>query len=112
MKKSIVCSLLMLIVLLFGSVSFASDLVAIQSAHSNKFVRAGVGKESFLAAVSEHIQAWEKFRLIELDDGLVAIQSAHSNKFVRAGVGKGTFLAAVSDHIQAWEKFRIIPTDK
>jgi hypothetical protein len=111
MKKNIGCSLFVLVFLLFGSISFAFDLFAIQSAHSNNIVRAGVGKETLLAAVSDHIQAWEKFRLIELDGGLVAIQSAHNNKIVRAGVGKESLLAAVSDHIQAWEKFRLIELD-
>jgi hypothetical protein len=112
MKKYILFSLPLLIVLCFGNTAFPSDLVAIQSAQNSKMVRAGVGKESFLAAASDHVQAWEKFRLIKLDGGLVAIQSVQSSKMVRAGVGKESFLAAASEHIQAWEKFRIIPIDK
>jgi hypothetical protein len=112
MKKYILFSLPLIIVLSFGRIAFPSDLIAIQSVQSSKIVRAGVGNEGFLAAASDHIQAWEKFRLLKLDDGLVAIQSIQSGKIVRAGVGKESFLAAASDHIQAWEKFKIIPVDE
>jgi hypothetical protein len=64
MKKNIVYLLMAFLLLFTGKASVASDLIAIQSAHSGKFVRAGVGQESFLAAASDHIKGWEKFRLI------------------------------------------------
>jgi hypothetical protein len=64
MKKNIGYLLIVFLILVAGKEAFASDFIAIQSAHSGKFVRAGVGQESFLAAASDHIQAWEKFRII------------------------------------------------
>jgi hypothetical protein len=71
-------------------------------------VRAGVSSNSYLAAVSPHIKAWETFKLIDLGDGNVALQSVHNGKYVRAGVGAESYLAAVSPHVKAWETFSLM----
>ena len=82
---------------------------ALRSAQSGKYVRAGVGQSSMLAAASDQIGAWEKFNIVELGDGIVYLRSNHSGMVVRAGFQNGTYLAANSPHVQGWEKFRLIP---
>ena len=65
-KKNIVY-LIAALLLVAGKASFASNLVAIESAHSVKFVTTGIGQGILLAAVSDHIRAYEKFRIIPAD---------------------------------------------
>jgi transcription initiation factor IIF auxiliary subunit len=83
------------------------ELVALQSTQNDAYIRAGVGGESYLAAVSDHIRGWETFRLIMLDENMVALQSIQNERNVRAGVGNESFLAATSGHIMEWETFRL-----
>ena len=88
------------------------ELIALQSTQNDKYIRAGVGRESYLAAVSGHIMGWETFRLVRLDENKVALQSIQSSEYVRAGVGDESFLAAVSRHIMEWEKFRLFQQEE
>jgi hypothetical protein len=101
-------AVLWLIFLFIGTANAAPERVALQSAHSSKMVRAGVGSGSLLAAVSPHIKSWETFNLIRLGGDKVALQSVQSGKYVRAGVGTESLLAAVSPHIKSWETFNLI----
>lgn len=78
---------------------------AIRSMQNGKYVRAGVGQGSLLAAVSPHIRAWEKFHIIEQGDGTVVLKSAHSGMIVRGG----GYLAASAGRTVDGEKFRLIP---
>lgn len=82
--------------------------VSLRSTLSHKVVRAGVGPDSHLAAVSDHLQGWERFRVIPLDGNRIALVSEQSGKIVRAGVGPDSHLAAVSDHIRGWETFEVL----
>jgi|GEM_PF-1905559 len=82
--------------------------VSLRSTLSNKVVRAGVGPDSHLAAVSDHLRGWERFRVIELGGNRVALVSEQSGKIVRAGVGPDSHLAAVSEHIRGWETFEVL----
>lgn len=82
--------------------------VSLRSTLSRKVVRAGVGPDSHLAAVSDHLQGWERFRVIQLGGNRVALVSEQSGKVVRAGVGPDSHLAAVSDHIRGWETFEVL----
>ena len=84
------------------------DYIAIRSEYGGKYVRAGVGKDSKLAASSDHIRGWEKFYLKRLGNDVIALKSLQNGKYVRAGVGSESMLAATSDHIRSWEKFRLI----
>lgn len=79
--------------------------IALVSAHSGKYIRAGIGTNSQLAAASEQQRDWETFRLIELDGNIIALQSDHSGKYVRSGIGSDSKLAAVSDRVEGWETF-------
>jgi hypothetical protein len=89
----------------------AADLFTMQSAQSGKYVRAGVGSGSHLAAVSSHVMGWEIFALERLGGDRVALRSTENGKYVRAGVGPDSHLAAVSDHVRAWETFKWIRLD-
>lgn len=86
----------------------AADNFALITIQNGKYVRAGVGQQSLLAAVSDRAQAWETFQKIPLGGNRVAIRSVQSGKYVRAGVGSQTLLAAVSDRIAGWETFEWI----
>lgn len=82
--------------------------VSLRSTLSKKVVRAGVGPDSHLAAVSDHLQGWERFRVIPLGGNRIALVSEQSGKVVRAGVGPDSHLAAVSDHMKGWEAFEVL----
>ena len=101
----------MYIILIIFSLFFvniaSSETIYLQQVHSKKYVRAGVGKNSYLAATSTNIKAWEKFKLEDLGSNIVALKT-FNNKYVRAGIGKSSQLGAVSDRIGGWEKFRLI----
>jgi len=82
--------------------------VSLKSAQNGKYVRAGVGQGTLLAAVSPKLGGWEDFQLVELGKNRFALRSVQNGKYVRAGVGQGTLLAAVSNHIAGWETFEKI----
>ncbi len=82
--------------------------VSLKSVQNGKYVRAGVGPGTLLAAVSPQLGGWEDFELIELGNGQIALRSVQNGKYVRAGVGPDTLLAAVSGHVAGWEKFQKI----
>lgn len=91
-------------------VRLQADRVAFRMAGQNSYVRAGVGRQTYLQGGSPHIRGWEMFRMARLPGGSVALRSEQNGKLVRAGVGRGSLLAAVSDGApQAWEQFRIVP---
>jgi len=94
---------------LFGVAHAESlNLIALKSAHNNKFVRAGVGDNTKLAASSSHVKSWETFKVVKLGDGNIALQSPQNGKYVRAGIGSNSYLAATSSKIQSWETFKVI----
>ncbi|MGD2114982.1 MAG: hypothetical protein PVG07_08015, partial [Acidobacteriota bacterium] len=82
--------------------------LSLRSTLSNKVVRAGVGPGSHLAAVSDHLRGWERFRVIQVGGTRIALVSEQSGKVVRAGVGPDSHLAAVSDHVKGWETFELL----
>ena len=82
--------------------------VSLWCPHSSKYIRAGVGPHSHLAAVSDAVSAWESFVLDDFGASSVTVQSLWSERFVRAGVGPDSHLAAVSSHIGGWETFKLI----
>ena len=82
--------------------------VSLKSVQSGKVVRAGVTATSLLAAASNHMKGWERFRVLRLGGRRVALVSEQSGKIVRAGVGKNAQLAAVSDRIGGWETFEVV----
>ena len=86
----------------------SADRFALVSIQNGKYVRAGVGQNSLLAAVSGRALSWETFQKVPLGGNRVAIQSVQSGKYVRAGVGPQTLLAAVSDRVAGWETFEWI----
>lgn len=92
----------------FGQLHATNQIITLQSVDNNKYVRAGVGSGTLLAAVSPHRRGWEKFEKIELGGDIIALKSVQNGKIVRAGVGKKTLLAAVSSHTKGWEKFQKI----
>lgn len=47
-----------------------------------KFVRAGVGAQSMLAAASAHIRGWETFEIVRVTNAKFAIKSVQSGKYV------------------------------
>ena len=79
---------------------FISDL-------SGKYVRAGVGPGSFVAAASPHARSWEKFQFFGSDGGsIVSIRSFQSGKYL-APVGPGAILTASEDSIGTITQFEI-----
>ncbi|NOZ10432.1 MAG: hypothetical protein GXP09_05270 [Gammaproteobacteria bacterium] len=86
----------------------SNGIVAIQSDYNGKYVRAGLGENSLLGALSGRIDVWEKFRIKRQRDGTIALQSVRNNKYVRAGLTGDSLLGAVSNRVDAWEKFRLI----
>lgn len=83
------------------------ETISIRCAQNNKIVRAGIGKETLLGAVSDRTAGWETFELIKLGGNRVALRSVQNGKYVRAGVTAQTLLAAVSDRISGWETFEM-----
>ncbi|MFN8091080.1 MAG: hypothetical protein U0599_02410 [Vicinamibacteria bacterium] len=83
---------------------------ALVSAESNRYVRAGLGPLSMLAATSERAGAWETFEVVTLGRGLVALRSAQSGKYVRIGVQDGgrQRMAAASPRADVLETFRLV----
>lgn len=99
---------LLLTLLAVGSANAAPGQVLLQSDLNGKYVRAGIGSYSFMDAVSDDVDRWETFKLIDLGEDKVALQSTESGKYVRAGIGKYSYLGAVSETIQGWETFNLI----
>ena len=91
-----------------GQLHAENQIVTLQSVFNNKYVRAGVGSGTLLAAVSPHRRGWEKFEKIDLGGGIIALKSVQNGKMVRAGIGSKTLLGAVSPHTRGWEKFKKI----
>ena len=83
-------------------------VIAIRSAQNDKFVRAGIGAESLLAASSSDKGAWEKFRVVRRGENRIALRSWNSGKFVRAGLTGQTLLGATSDAAGGWETFELV----
>lgn len=88
--------------------SAIAENFALASIQNGKFVRAGVGPGTLLAAVSDRVAGWETFQKIPLGGNRVAIVSLQNGRYVRAGVGQETLLAAVSDAVRGWETFEWI----
>jgi hypothetical protein len=51
-------------------------------AKSGKFVRAGVGAQTLLAATSDHIRGWETFEIVPVTAAKFAIKSVQNGKYV------------------------------
>jgi hypothetical protein len=108
MKRLII--ILLLVSLSYGT-ALAGELIALQSVQNGKYVRAGVGKDSKLAATSSHIKGWETFELFvsgpQEGSSSIWLKSVQNGKYVRAGVGRESYLAAGSPHTKYWERFYI-----
>ena len=92
------------------TVRLSGNQMAFRDLRSGRFVRAGVGQGTFLAATSPYIRGWETFEVFSQGGGRVALRSAQNGKYVRAGVGRNSLLAAVSTgRPNSWETFQIVP---
>jgi hypothetical protein len=107
MKRLII--ILLLVLLSYGT-ALAGEFVALQSVQNGKYVRDGVGSESYLAATSSHIKGWETFDITYISPGKIVLQSVQNHKLVRAGIGKYSKLAANSSGLvpEGWEVFYFI----
>ena len=103
-----ILSILVLLVIAFPGPVVADKVVALKSVQNCKYVRAGMGKESYLAAFSRGVGIWEKFKLINFGNGVYALRSLKSGKYVRTGIGNKSYLAANSDKVEAWERFHLV----
>jgi hypothetical protein len=93
----------------FVRIPLEGNTMAFRDTRTGSFVRAGVGRGTFLAAGSPHIRGCETFELIPMGPGRkVALRSIQNGKFVRAGVGSRSHLAAVSQQASGWETFRFV----
>ncbi|MCP5051840.1 MAG: hypothetical protein GY940_32030 [bacterium] len=86
-----------------------NNKIVLRSLWNGKYVRAGVGRETVLGAVSTRISSWETFKKVILPGGKVAFKSVQNNKYVRAGVGRKSRLAATSNRLLSWELFKLWP---
>ncbi|MBI5684722.1 MAG: hypothetical protein HZC54_06550 [Verrucomicrobia bacterium] len=83
--------------------------VHLRSVVNQRWVRAGVGEDSKLAAVSDAAHGWETFEIHELGAGRVALRSVQSGRIVRGGISAQTLLGAVSRAAGLWETFEMLP---
>lgn len=61
-----------------------------------KFVRAGVGQQTLLAATSAHIRGWETFEIVRVTNAKFAIKSVQNGKYVSIGAN-GRLSATAAD---------------
>lgn len=80
--------------------------VALKCLQNGKYVRAGVGPHSQLAATSTRVGTWERFTLFDLGAGQVALRAEGNGRYVRAGFQREAWLAAMSARVDSWETFR------
>lgn len=85
----------------------AKGAFAFRSAQNQKIVRAGLGQDSQLGAVSPGKGAWESFSVVKLGGDRVALRSLQSNKLVKVVSTQQNLLAAVSDQLGDWETFEM-----
>ena len=83
--------------------------VHLRSVVNQRWVRAGVGESSKLAATSDAARGWETFEIHELGGGRVALRSVQSGRIVRGGISAQTLLGAVSRAAGLWETFEMLP---
>ena len=85
------------------------QIVSIRAKANNKYVSAWLDdKEVTLIADVDHKKAWEKFQLINNEDGSISFK-AINGKYVSAWVDdKEVPLIAKVDYIGKWEKFQLI----
>lgn len=83
-------------------------VIAIRSAQNDRFVRAGIGDESYLGASSGSKGAWEKFRVVRRGENRIALRSWNSGKYVRAGLTGQILLGATSNEAGGWETFELV----
>jgi heat shock protein HslJ len=72
-------------------------------ARDGKFVRAGVGQKTLLAAVSDHIRGWETFEIVRVTNAKFAIKSVQNGKYV--SLGADGRLSATARNITSRETF-------
>lgn len=82
--------------------------ISLKSAHNGKYVRAGIGSDTLLGAVSDHYRGWEKFELVTVAGKIVAFKSSQNGKYVRVGSGADGLMSAKSSRIGKREKFEMI----
>ncbi|MBI5396039.1 MAG: hypothetical protein HZA91_12150 [Verrucomicrobia bacterium] len=83
--------------------------VHLRSVVNHRWVRAGVGEDSKLAATSDAARGWETFELHELGADRVALRSVQSGRIVRGGISAETLLGAISGAAGLWETFEMLP---
>jgi hypothetical protein len=106
--KLFIISALAFITLQANKVIVIPDKISLKSVAKQKYIRAGYTQQTLLAAQSNHVRGWEKFKVIKLGNNKIALKSLQNNKYIRAGVGSKARLAAVSNHIKGWETFQVI----
>ncbi|MDP3979899.1 MAG: hypothetical protein Q8Q33_00645 [Chlamydiota bacterium] len=84
------------------------EVVAIRALQNGKYVRAGIGKESYLGAVSKHVLDWEEFQVYRFSDGTVGLRSFQNAKYITVGEDKNALLEAQSYVVSMREKFKLI----
>ena len=88
--------------LVVDRIQLDGDKVAFR-ARNGKFVRAGVGQQTYLAAASDHIRSWETFEIVRLSAAKFAIRSVQNGLYVQ--LGEDGRLAAVSQDVGSRETF-------
>lgn len=85
----------------------AKGAFTFRSAQNQKLVRAGLGQDSQLGAVSPGRGSWESFNVVKLAGNRIALRSLQSNKLVKVVPTQQNLLAAVSDQVGEWETFEM-----
>jgi heat shock protein HslJ len=78
-------------------------------AADGRFLRAGVGAQTYLSAVSPHIRGWETFEIVRVSASKFAIRSVQNGRYVRLGADGR--LAAVSEAVGSRETFSSRPAE-
>jgi heat shock protein HslJ len=94
--------------LVLDRITLDGNRIAFRAA-DGRFVRAGVGAETYLSAVSPHIRGWETFEIVRLSAVKFAIRSVQNGRYVR--LGPDGRLAAVSDAVGSRETFSSRPAE-
>ena len=85
-----------------GPSSKISSLHSIRSKGTNKYVCADNYGNNPLVANRDSVAGWEKFQVVNNNDGTISILSIVNNKYVAADLNQGTKLIARSNLVDAW----------
>ena len=68
--------------------------------------------EKGLYADAPHVQTWERFEVINHNDGTFSLRNPHHNKYVFADKNGGSVAGCDRDKIGEWEKFTAVFNEK